>query len=290
MLFIWARALVFAHLNGLPLIVSRWSHIKLGPFLRREKHRRVYWGYFKNLYPIHWLRKLFILWTYDSVVEPEIAPLPLDYQDQLRKLYVFCQIPHWSDYFKDIRNHRDYIRSTLYSMLSEPHQNQLSRLKSPIIGIHVRKGDFRELRPHEDFAKVGLVRTPLSYFIDLINSVRLIHGTTLPVTVFSDGYDHELEELLDMPNVCRSDANSDIVDLLLLSKSKLLIASAGSTFSYWAAFLSDAPVLLHPDHIWSTIRCEAINRAFFEGGVRGPTDTWPDLLKQNIKDIEGKVQ
>lgn len=283
MLLVWARALVFAHLNGLPQLTPNWTHIKIGPILRRERSSRLYSGYFKDLSHVNYAKQVFILRTYKHVAEPAIGSLP-DGQIS-RKLFVFKEIPHWADYFKDIKGYRDLIKSNLISMLSEQSRMSLSKLKPPVIGVHIRRADFRDLRAGEDFSKVGLVRTPLSYFKNMINSIREIHGNCLPVTVFSDGHDSELGEVLDLPDVSRCPPNTDIVDLLLLSKSKLIITSAGSTFSYWSAFLADAPVVLHWEHVHQSIRPEEINRTWFEGGVSGMTDAWPLLLKQNIHSI-----
>ncbi len=97
-----------------------------------------------------------------------------------------------------------------------------------------------------------------------------------------------MAEVLSAPNVRRSGNNSDIVDLLLLSKSKVVITSRSSTFSYWSGFLADAPMILHPDHGASdhpALRPRNINRALYEGHAEGETDTWPELLVRNIKGI-----
>jgi hypothetical protein len=200
-------------------------------------------------------------------------------------LYVFCRIPHWRRYFGEIRDHQELVRSKLWQLVSDRHLEHLKRLDPPVIGVHVRCGDYRKLQPSEDFAKVGMVRTPLLYFQEVIGSIRTIHGSELPVTVFSDGHDDELAVLLAMPNVQRAASNPDIVDLLLLSKSKLIVASAGSTFGYWAGFLADAPLILHPDHVYAPIRPDDVNRQFFEGGPGQSAEAWPALLKQNVRAI-----
>lgn len=71
----------------------------------------------------------------------------------------------------------------------------------------------------------------------------------LPATIFSVGKDEELAPLPAVLGVQWAERNPDIVDLLLMAQSQLIIFSAGSTFGYWAGFLADAPLLLHPDHI-----------------------------------------
>jgi hypothetical protein len=181
-----------------------------------------------------------------------------------------------------IRGHRELVRAKLHESVSDRHLEAVNNIEPPVVGVHVRCGDFRTLRPGEDFAKAGLVRTPLAYFQDMIRAIRTTHGSEVPVTVFSDGRDDELAALLAMPNVQRAAANPAIVDLLLLSRSRLIVTSAGSTFGYWAGFLADSPLILHPDHIYARFRPDDINRRFYEGGPGQHIEEWPDLLKQNI--------
>jgi hypothetical protein len=168
-------------------------------------------------------------------------------------------------------------------MLAKNVREKLRENLFPIIGVHVRMGDFRVLKEGENFAQVGSVRTPLDYFITIINKIRNIHGSILPVTIFTDGFISEIAPLLKLENTITADKNSDIVDLLLLSKSKVIISSAGSTFSYWAAFLSNAPVIMHPDHIHESIRPPYMNSQYYEGPFNG---ICPPLLKENILSIE----
>lgn len=284
MLFVWARALVFARLNGLPLLTSGWSRIHLGPILRCERQWRFYGRYFRALDSVPWSLKWLARFGSAHITEPEVALL--DSPPGSNRVYVFSRIPHWRDYFGSFREQRDLVRVSLLQMLQAKHQERLQQLARPWIGVHIRRGDFRLLRPGEDFSKVGLVRTPLDYFIDLIAGVRQIHGRDLPVMVFSDGHDHELEAVLRLSGVGRAPRQPDVLDLLLLARSRLIIASAGSTFSYWAGFLADAPLLLHPDHIHAPLRPADVNQQYFEGGVRGPAAGWPALLKQNIRAID----
>ncbi len=69
------------------------------------------------------------------------------------------------------------------------------------------------------------------------------------VSVFTDGYKKEFQLIFSLPNLELVEGNSDIVDLILLSMSETMILSAGSTFSYWAAFLGEGEFIQHPDHI-----------------------------------------
>jgi hypothetical protein len=71
--------------------------------------------------------------------------------------------------------------------------------------------------------------------------------------------------------------------MLLLSRSSTIVASAGSTFSYWAGLLADAPFIDHPAHRHSAIRPAPVNNAWYEG----PFDLAADggLLERNIRHI-----
>ncbi|WP_315819857.1 hypothetical protein [Paraflavitalea speifideaquila] len=162
-------------------------------------------------------------------------------------------------------------------MLSPHVISKLNDLGSPAIGLHIRMGDFRELKAGEDFNKVGAVRTPESYFIDMINLIRKINGAQLPVTIVTDGYRHELEGLLALQNIKIMEGNPDIVDMLVLSRSKIIITSASSTFSYWAGFLSDVPVIVHPSLRNLKLRPDG----FYEG----PLEESNESLVKYIKDL-----
>ena len=80
------------------------------------------------------------------------------------------------------------------------------------------------------------------------------------------------------------EGNSDIVDLLLLSKSKLIVISATNTSSYWAAFISDNPVIMHPAHLHANLRPSDINSRSYEGAFDSCTVN--ELLHNNIKSLK----
>src|SRR5882724_3062220 len=250
-LFPLMKAAVFAKLNELPLIVVGYHQFKIGPYLRGEKSKRRYKGYFnfqKNILAEQ--GDHFFLWrhrNFEKINEPSIEKLS---EDQKKgKQFIFSAIPHWSDYFAGLRENRELAISLFWGLISKPILEKLKTQSSPCIGVHIRMGDFRKLQKGEDFKKVGAVRTPEEYFIGTINTIRKMNGEELPVSVFTDGYRDELEKLFSLPGVKMVEGNEDIVDMLLLSKSKIIVTSAGSTFSYWAGFLSDAILVLNPDHI-----------------------------------------
>jgi hypothetical protein len=266
-LFPLLKAYVFAHLNRLPVLVTNYHHIKLGPYLRREKNKRKYRGFFKfqrSVLGALWeRRKLVVSQHYKSVEEPPVTNIGAKFLKDT--VYVFAAMPCWENYFEGLKENRLLAIELLNKIVRPELVTQVNQLPAPVIGVHVRLGDFRKLKPGEDFSRVGAVRTPEAYFISIINGIREIHGTDLPVSVFTDGHREELEKILTLPGVDLVTGNTDLVDLFLLSRSKIIITSAGSTFSYWAGFLSDAILVMHPDHLHEPIRPGEVNKVSYEG-------------------------
>lgn len=280
-LFPLMKAQVFAHLNDLPVIITGYHQFKIGPYLRGEKSKRNYNDYFN--FQKNFFGELSDKWKLNKSNDLEICAehsLEKIVDDEIAepKIYFYNEIPHWSDYFGELKSYRELVVNIFYNLLSKNIKKKISLQQAPCIGVHIRMGDFRKLKDGEDFSKAGLVRTPENYFVDVIKNIRQVHGTNLPVSIFSDGKKNELQSILELENVSLIEGNPDIVDLVLLSNSKIIVSSAASTFSYWAAFLSNAPVILHPDHINNKIRSD-------EGLYEGALDLQNETLMNYIKSI-----
>ncbi len=280
------NALVFGRLNNLPVIIIGYHHLKIGPYLRKEKIKRKYNGYFtfqKNIIgeTIDRARVYIYAKRFETMKEPPVekiaGPVPSN------KLYLFEKLPTYHNYFIHLKGHRELVKELLYSVINPAILAEVEKSPKPVIGVHIRMGDFRKLKQGEDFSRVGHVRTPEHYFIDVVNAIRKINGKSLPVSLFTDGYRHEFEEIFSLDNITMIEGNADIVDLLLLSRSSILVAANGSTFSYWAGFLADAPLIKHPDHLYAAFRPDEINGHFYEGPLLH--DNIDPLLKKNIRDI-----
>lgn len=276
------KAHVFAHLNNLPLTVIGCHQFKIGPYIRGEKSKRRYSDYFtfqKNFFGEMLDRARLQLFKNKPVInEPPLIKMD-DSADG--SVYRFSSLPHWDDYFFSLKDHRKLVIELFWNLLKDNIKVSIEQKDYPRIGVHIRMGDFRKLRRGEDFRKVGTVRTPEEYFISMIAAIRQAHGSSLPVSVFTDGYRSEFNLLPKLDNVNWVEGNSDIIDLLLLSKSKIIVTSAGSTFSYWAGFLSDSPIILHPDHIHQPLRFSEENGRFYEGAF----DTENPVLMKTISAI-----
>jgi hypothetical protein len=236
------------------LTTSRWWGIRWGAWLRKESRKRVYWGYFRES-PLH--RRMAVLALRAlSAVESE-PPVQQTHLPAKPTIYHFCQIAPCNDLFGDIRPHRSFIKKELLAMLKPSVYRQYQQLPPPEISVHMRKGDFKNGNPI----------TANSYFISCIHFIREQAGKPLHVTVFTDGFAKEIKDVLALENVSLAEKKADILDILQMSKSRVIVLSQSSTFSYWAAFLSDA-IVIKPQGDWqNNIRPKEVNQICFEGKV-----------------------
>ncbi len=279
MLLVWARAAAFAKLNHLPLITTGFASLRIGPWLRGERQKRIYVADFLPPSPVGLAHATALSLAGRIVREPLVARLP-ETEDPKGTVYRYESLP---DFFLSFAEHRDFLRRRLLAMLTPARRRALDDSPPPVIGVHVRRGDFGPLAPDHDLSR-SLGPTPLSHFIRLIEGIREITRAPLPVTVFSDGSDAELAPLLALPSTTRAPERPAIVDILLLARSRVVLPSAWSTFSLWSAFLSDAPVLLHPmehEHL-RAVRPASLNDHFYEGTVPERVADWPALLRGNL--------
>ena len=273
MLLIWARAAVFSHLNNFPMIAPNWAKLRLGPYLRGERDKRNYQSFFRtgSYIPKWYCLPEFLYLKSNSVFNPIPELLETD-QAQKNILYVFEGVPVWETCFMEIFRYQPVVKQQLVDMLSLSIQREFQAQQAPVIGVHIRMGDFKVQEPSTELTKESVhSRTPLKWFIEQIKFIREIANYNLPVTVFSDGHDAELTEILSLPNISRASKNSSIVDILTLSKSKLLKTSSRSTFSAWAAYLSSNSTIWHPAHLMEHFgrfsEYKKLEKATYEGCI-----------------------
>jgi hypothetical protein len=274
-LFSWAAGAIFAKKNNCKHIVLGMTKFHIGPWIRFERSKRFYKGYFKN-------ERLFHLGYFvksKTIMFQKESSKMTDFNSNA----VFNEVPNWEDHFIGLREHRAFIIDYFFESLYPSLRQEAELVPFSEITVHIRMGDFRNLGPDEDFAKVGAVRTPTAYFVEMINMLRKHIGRNVPVTVFSDGSDESLNEILSLPNISRQTNTKDILDIIGLSKSKVLITSAGSTFSKWAGFLSENVIIDHFQHIHKPIRDDVTNKIMYEGPLSPGTEIndYP-LLSSNL--------
>ena len=85
----------------------------------------------------------------------------------------------------------------------------------------------------------------------------------MPIYIFSDAENTELEEILNINNCKRVYFGSAISDMIALSRCKVLVSSA-STFSMWASFLGQMPTIWFPGQMRQKL---IIDKKLFEGEI-----------------------
>ena len=230
-LLVWADGVIYAKLNSSNFIVTPWYHFSIGPFIRNERSKRLYFGYFKKPSFLEGIVALFFALIFNFIKK----------YDFLRKIMgnkIFSTVPIYSDFTAHIREHRWIVKEEFFKMLNSAVQKRLQNKPKIQIGVHIRLGDFKLMN----------ISTPLEYYKKAILKLRESFGSDLAVTIFSDGTDDELHEILCLKGVERATNKQDIDDLVQLSKSEYLVLSQDSSFGYFAAFVSDATVICKPSN------------------------------------------
>jgi len=226
-LFPWARCRVFSLEHGVDMLNPRWTQLRLGPLLRRDRDTRVYHNLFKAAPPGY-------------VSGARALRLRLARSNQV------VEFIGAEDHFRSLTGRHAVLLDELRALTRDCWLQRADRVATVTIGMHVRRGDFAEASGPQDFVLRGAIRTPLEWFVECLALVREMCGFAVPALVVSDAPDSALRRLLQEEAVTRIDTGSAIGDLLVLSKAKLLIASGGSSFSAWAAFLGQMPTLAFP--------------------------------------------
>lgn len=245
-LFPWARCRVFSHLHKIPMLTTSWVQMKLGPILRRERDPRFYHNLFLPAAgEIRRVKKWWVSSTVGSAREPQCLEDPLDPNLKNARI-IFNGVGEW---FRPISPYRPFLYKELLSITRPCWLKAVDQLPSIPIGIHVRRGD--------------LSVTPLDWFVQTLKSVRNALGFCAEAVVMSDAPSANLKELLRENRVRYASTESAIADILMLAKTKVLIAS-GSSFSAWASFLGQMPTLFPPGQSPAYFRLEHPEGSFAE--------------------------
>lgn len=146
-----------------------------------------------------------------------------------RACYSFAPLQGWNT----------FLYEELCRITRKPYRVFVDGVRGPFVGINVRCGnDFSPGAVDEDWSWVGwLQKTPLAWYVRTLQAIREACGEPVKAIVVSDGTAETLAPLLRLPKVSFLRPGTAITDLLVLSRASVLLASASSTFSAWAAFL-----------------------------------------------------
>lgn len=164
-----------------------------------------------------------------------------------RRSWVLVTEGMWGGY-RPLESARGFVRDTL--MQSRYAPRNLARLRARLdpqrltAAFHVRRGDFSAPTDPARYRGRWTTALPLEWYRDIARALREALGDAVQFLIVSDGAPAELAPLLDaVPCVTTFDIpDSECSDLLALADADLLVCSL-SSFSQWAAFLSNAPYL-----------------------------------------------
>jgi len=150
------------------------------------------------------------------------------------------------DFFQPMNGWSDFLLEQLRLIANPKYLAIADSPASVPIGICVRLGnDFKE--PILVDGKIrGMRKTPIDWFVAVLKKLRIAIGYDAKAYIVSDGTPQQLSKLLQQPNVEFVRPGAAISDLLLLSRSRVLLASGASTFAAWGAFLGQMPSATHP--------------------------------------------
>lgn len=254
-LFSWARCRVFAKKNKGQTIAPIWFRPSFGALLRGGIDYRNYLNQIVLLGLFqkgrcelgHWQG----VWRTRGarlVRESEVSDLSIILDQEIAQHLLFDQA--WYR-FTPLLGSELFLLRELRSITRQNYLASVDAINHPFIGINVRCGrDFQSPPAVGDYyERVGwLQRTPISWFIESLAAIRKTCGYPVPAVLVSDGSEAMLREILKLENVHFLRPGCAISDLLVLAKSKTLLASATSTFSAWAAYLGGMPTINAPGH------------------------------------------
>ena len=222
MLFPWARAFVFARKHKCSIIAPQWTTFnRIGPWLRRERDKRYYTGQFTNDGYVKGLHRWVALM---SNITRRITENDWNLGEIDSGIVVFRGL---GNYFNDFAEDAEIVKQELLKIVSPNILLALDRLPTRFIGVHIRAGDFVSTGQN----------MPLDYYMRGIEAARELVKETMPVLVFSDAKQGQLDSLTQAADVKIMPPAPAIHDVLALSRSSALVGTNHSSFSEWAVFL-----------------------------------------------------
>lgn len=266
-LFPWARAKIFCRINGARLLSPRWCQFRIGPLLRGGIDLGTFHRQFLLMQNfrggreyIHGFERLKARIYSTVTLEPSNFRDRLD-NDSETSLIVTFQGDR--DRFQSLHGFEQYIFDEILAMTRRRWLMLAECLDQVCIAANVRCArDFRDPDLPDPSKPSVPIRTPLRWFLETVRIIRRQCGFQVPVVVVSDGTTKELADLLSMPEVRFVRPGCAISDLIILSRSKILLASGGSSFSAWAAFLGKMPVVTWPGQTLDRFGLKHEKRAF----------------------------
>jgi len=212
--------------------------LKIGPIIRRETDKRVYWSILKARSVSQW-KDFLRIWSVPNRCG-EMHAYDVD----------SCLIPKTSrviryeglkNYFHDLEG----FEMEIYDWISKNTLPEAPQISPPDVVVHIRQGDFSEYNPHNVDT---CYQTPFDWYADAIKlATKASTRSNDPVLLLTDGFHQDVARQIDLNNyVLPPSGYTALQTILLGAKAKILIASK-STFSMWMRFLGKSQVYWEPE-------------------------------------------
>ncbi|OSI68955.1 alpha-1,2-fucosyltransferase [Bradyrhizobium canariense] len=242
----WAKAFIASRALEIPLLHPAWG-----------LNRRRYWEFFGTSRFDWFVHKA--MWRVlphfefqesdldrvsGETLHDAILRFAAEHELNRRSAYILGFGGLWGEY-SYIAQARFFLRQqllnstnaiqNLYEIENSLEQNALR------IGVHIRRGDFAASPTNLEYRGKFNTVIPLEWYTNIARNLKKRFGKDACFVVVSDSADDELTPFLG--EFCcittQHQKNRDISDLLLLSSCDFIVCSV-SSYSQWAAFLSDS--------------------------------------------------
>lgn len=244
-LLAWARCELWCRDRGVAMLAPDWNHLRIGPYLRRERDKREYHRLFRFTRYVTGLRRRWLI-----VTRPHVPGTGLVPDLHARQIVIFENkvTRNFEEHFNEVVGRGAELLEAMRAMTKPRHLPDAKVLREPHVAVHVRLGDFSA--PPADASANGLqgltnTRLPIDWYAQALSALRDALGRPVPAIVYSDGEDALLAPLLALPAVRRAPPGSAVTDLLSIAQAAALVSS-GSGFSIWGSFLGGVPRLCFP--------------------------------------------
>jgi len=258
MLFIWARAEIFARDRRCRMLAPQWTQFgRVGVWLRGERDKRTYLNCFNSDGYVTGVTRARILATYPRISETQAAEI--EWNDEIKRKLV-VEIQGSQGLFDTFPQEAAYIRGRLLEIVRPLLVAQADAkwpVAPPFIALHVRRGDFAPWDASRVGASVGNVQLPIPWYREAIRFIRQESGP-IPAVVFTDGRPEDVKFLTELPDVVIAEHAPAIVHILAIANASHIVTSA-STFSRWGVFLSRATAIWYPGVVPCPRRMESMN-------------------------------
>jgi hypothetical protein len=244
MLFPWARSEVFRSERGCGALAPTWTRwLRMGPWLRREKDKRLYRRLFSSAGYVSGVRKAALMLTHRRVPEPTVVATEMPDLDDC-----IVEFRGMVGLFDPFAKHHRFIRRRLEEIALDWVRKSVAkewRSDRHFIAVHIRRGDFQPWDPAKAGRRFMSMQLPVDWYASAIDRAKAIAGTEAETLIFTDGNGGDLQPLLGRPRTRLAVEAPAVCHLLGMANASAIVGSA-SSFSMWAAFLSDSPAIWFP--------------------------------------------